>query len=186
MSKLKNQITTIIVDEMDLELTREFRSAARAADKIIALTTPLYVPETTTVDRVAEAIKTADKVSWKHDREHGTQTLECAEWSDMDDDTLHVPYEGISLGRDHYRALAAAALGAINQTEHNENEIRLRDDDHVSTGGVHTSGKNVRILLDWFFSFGRPIDETLERLEDHLRRYPMEPARDWLKRKGRI
>jgi hypothetical protein len=65
-------------------------------------------------------------------------------------------------------------------------EIHLEDDDHVSAGSVHTSGKNVRLILDWFFPFGRPIPETLERLDEHLRRFPMERPQDWLRRKGRI
>lgn len=37
MSKVKNQITTIIVETMELELTREFRKAVTAAERIIAL-----------------------------------------------------------------------------------------------------------------------------------------------------
>ena len=65
------------------------------------------------VDRVAEAICNADTTSWKNTDD--TQTLPDVTWAEMRDDTDHIPYEGISLGRDHYRGMARAALEAMER-----------------------------------------------------------------------
>lgn len=62
-------------------------------------------------------------------------------------------------------------------------EFLIEDDDTINAGGVVTSGRNVRLLLEWFFPFGRPVSETIERLDDHLRRYPMMTAREWREQK---
>lgn len=65
------------------------------------------------VERVAEAICNADTASWKNTDD--TQTLPDVTWAEMRDGTDHIPYEGISLGRDHYRGMARAALEAMER-----------------------------------------------------------------------
>lgn len=62
------------------------------------------------VERAAKAMCDADQVSWKNTSD--TKSLPDVEWDDMRDNIEDVPYEGISLGRDHYRDMARAALAA--------------------------------------------------------------------------
>lgn len=79
------------------------------------------------VERVAEAICNADTTSWKNTDD--TQTLPDVTWAEMRDGTDHIPYEGISLGRDHYRGMARAALEAIEREPLEDvlNDARIYD-----------------------------------------------------------
>ena len=64
------------------------------------------------IERIAEAMHKADEISWKNTDD--TKTVADVAWSDMLDDIEYIPYEDISLGRNHYRVMAIAALDAID------------------------------------------------------------------------
>lgn len=63
------------------------------------------------VEAVAKAMCEVDKKSLRHtsDSEYDTD----AEWGEVLDKSTHIANEGWSLGRDHYRDLARAALAAM-------------------------------------------------------------------------
>ena len=88
------------------------------------------------VERVAEAICNADTTSWKNTDD--TQTLPDVTWAEMRDDTDYIPYEGISLGRDHYRGMARAALEAMAR-EPIEDVLRAQ---HVYNIQIEPAGPN--------------------------------------------
>lgn len=69
MSKRKSQITTLIVDALGLELEREFRKAADAADRIIALFGGSDKSERKTTWRVSYPLRMSPSVIWVHDHD---------------------------------------------------------------------------------------------------------------------
>lgn len=65
----------------------------------------------TQIEVIARSMYEADQVSWKNT--DNTQSQPDVRWEDMRDETEHIPYEGISLGRNHYRDMAHAAVAAM-------------------------------------------------------------------------